>query len=65
MYVMLSYASALLRKNSESVETTVRRRMLLFAGFLCDTHGRGASAEEDDVFGEMVGGKGYSGGQEW
>ena len=30
----LSYANAVLRKDSESVETTVRRRRLLFAGFV-------------------------------
>ena len=31
---ILSHASALLRTNSKSVETTVRRRRLLFAGFV-------------------------------
>ena len=31
---MLSYANALLSTDSESVETTVRRRRILFAGFV-------------------------------
>ena len=61
--LILSYANALLRKDSESVETTVRRRRILFAGFV-------ARMGEERLprrvmFGEMLGGKGYSGGQEW
>ena len=60
---ILSYANALLRADSESVETTVRRRRILFAGFA-------ARMGEERLprrvmFGEMLGGKGYSGGQEW
>jgi len=60
---ILSYANALLRTDSESVETTVRRRRILFAGFV-------ARMGEERLprrvmFGEMLGGKGYSGGQEW
>ena len=31
---ILSYANALLRTDAESVETTVRRRRILFAGFM-------------------------------
>ena len=31
---ILSYANALLRTDSESVETTVRKRRVLFAGFV-------------------------------
>ena len=58
---ILSYANALLRTDSESVETTVRRRSILFAGFV-------ARMGEERLprrvmFGEMLGGKGYSGGQ--
>ena len=60
---ILSYAHVLLRKDSESVETTVRKRRILFAGFVA------RMAEERlprrVMFGEMLGGKGYSGGQEW
>ena len=60
---ILSYANALLRTDSESVEATVRRRTILFAGFV-------ARMGEERLprrvmFGEMLGGKGYSGGQEW
>ena len=60
---ILSYANALLRTDFESVETTVRRRRILFAGFV-------ARMGEERLprrvmFGEMLGGKGYSGGQEW
>ena len=47
---------------SESIEAIVRRRRILFAGFV-------ARIEEERLlqrvmFGELVGGKGYSGGQE-
>ena len=59
----MSYANALLRTDSESVETMVRRRRILFAGLL-------ARMGEERLprrvmFGEILGGKGYSGGQEW
>ena len=60
---ILSYASALLRTKSEIVETTVRRRRLLFAGFV--TRMGEERLPKRAMFGEMVGGKGYSGGQEW
>ena len=58
----LSYANALVKADSESIETTVRRRRMLFAGFV-------ARMGEERLprrvmFGEMVGGKGYSFGQE-
>ena len=58
-----SYANALLRKDFESVETTVRRRRILFAGFV-------ARMGEERlprmvVFRGMLGGKDYPGGQEW
>ena len=56
---ILSYANALLRTDSESVETTVRRRRILFAGFVA------RMGEERFPFGRMLGGKGYSGRQEW
>ena len=60
---ILSYANALLRTDSESVETTVRRRRILFTGFV-------ARMGEERLprrvmFREMLGGKGCSGGQEW
>ena len=58
---ILSYVNALLRTDFDSVERTVRRRK--FAGFV-------ARMGEERLprrvmFGEMLGGKGYSGGQEW
>ena len=60
---MLSYANALFKTDSESVETAVRRRRILFAGFVA------RMGEErlprSVMFGEMLGGNGYSGGQEW
>ena len=61
-YHILSYANALWT-DSESVEKTVRRRRIMFAGFI-------ARMGEERLprrvmFGEMLEGKGYSGGQEW
>ena len=54
---------ALLRTDSESVETTVRRRRILFAGFVLRMGEERLPRRV--MFGEMLGGKGYSGGQEW
>ena len=60
---ILSNANARLRADSESVETTARRRRILFAGSVA------RMGEEHlprmAMFGEMLGGKGYSAGQEW
>ena len=58
----LSYADALAKKNSESIETTVRKRRILFAGFV-------ARMGEERLPrrmmpGDLVGRKGYSGRQE-
>ena len=60
---ILSYVNALLRKDSESVETTVRRRRIMSKGFV-------ARMGEERLprrvmFGEMLGGEGHYGGQEW
>ena len=60
---ILSYANALLRTDSEGVETTVRRRRTLFAGFVARMGEERLSRRV--MFGEMFEGKGYSGGQEW
>ena len=59
---MLLYADALAKTASESIEAIVRKRRILFAGF-------GARMGEERLpqrlmFGKLVGGKGYSGGQE-
>ena len=60
---ILSYAGALLSINSERIETMVRRRRLLFAGFV--TRMVEERLPKRVMFGELVGGKGFSGGQEW
>ena len=58
----LSYADALAKTASESIEAIVRKRRILFAGFVA------LMGEERlpqrVMFGEFVGGKGYPGGQE-
>ena len=60
---VLSYANALLRTDSESVHTTVPRRRIMFAGFVVRTGEERLPRRV--MFGEMLGGKGCSGGQEW
>ena len=60
---ILSNANALLRTDSESVETTARRRTILFAGFV-GRMGEGRLPRRV-TFGEMLGGEGHYGGQEW
>ena len=57
----LSYADALAKTASESIEAIVRKRRILFAGFVAR---RGEERLPQVIFGELVGGKGYSGGQE-
>ena len=49
----MSYANALLRTDSESVETTVRRRRILFAGFVARMGEERLPRRV--VFGEMLG----------
>ena len=57
----LSYADAFAKTASESIEVIVRKRRILFAGFVART---GEERRPQRVmFGELVGGKGYSGGQ--
>ena len=58
----LSYANALLRTDSESDDTTVRRRRVLFVGFMARTVEERLPRRV--MFGEMLGGKGYHGVQE-
>ena len=58
----ISYLDTLLKTRSESIEATLRRRRILFAGFVArmeDTR-----LPKCVVFGEMVGGAGCLGGQE-
>ena len=59
---MISYLDTLIKTGSESIEATLRKRRILFAGFV-------ASMEDTRLpkcvmFGEMVGGTGCVGGQE-
>ena len=56
------YADALAKTTSESIEAIVRERRILFAGFLARMGEE--RLPQRVMFGELVGGKGYSGGQE-
>ena len=58
----LSYADALAKPDSESIEAIVRKRRILIAGFVACTGEE--RLPQSVIFGELVGGKGYSGGQE-
>ena len=58
----LSYANALAKSASESIEATVRKRRILFAGFVARMGEE--RLPQTVMFGELVGGKGYPGGQE-
>ena len=58
----ISYLDTLVKTGSESIEATLRRRRILFAGFVArmeDTR-----LPKCVMFGEMVGGEGFVGGQE-
>ena len=57
----LSHADVLAQTDSESVEATVRKRRILFAGFVARIWEE--RLPQKVMFGEFVGGKGYSGGQ--
>ena len=58
----LSFADALAKTASESIEARVRKRRILFAGFVARMGEE--RLPQRVMFGELVGGKGYSGGQE-
>ena len=58
---ILSYPNTLLRTDSESAETTVRRQRIFFAGFVART---GQERLPRSVM-RLPRGKGYSGGQKW
>ena len=57
----LSYADALAQTDSESVEAIVRKRRMLFAAFVARIGEE--RLPQRVMFGGLVGGKGYSGGQ--
>ena len=58
----LSYADALAKTASESIEAIVRKQRILFAAFVTRTGGE--RQPQRVVFGELVGGKGCSGEQD-
>ena len=58
----LSYADALAQTDSESVEAIVRQRRISFAVFVARMGEE--RLPQRVMFGEFVGGEGYSGGQE-
>ena len=55
----LSHADALAKTASGSMEAIVRERWILFAGFVVRVGGKRLTQRV--MFGELVGGKGYSG----
>lgn len=59
----LSYADALVKTDSENIETTVRRFWFSFAGCVVST-GEKRLPRKVVVFEEPIGCRGYSGGQE-
>ena len=58
----LLYADALSKTAFESIEAIVRKQRILFAGFVARMGEE--RLPQRVMFGELVGGKGYSGGQE-
>ena len=58
----LSYADALAKTASENIDAIVRKRRILFAGSV-ERMGE-ERLPQRVMFGELVGGRGYSGGQE-
>ena len=58
----ISYANALAKTASDSIEAIVGKRRILFAGFVARMGEE--RLPQRVMFGELVGGKGYSGGQE-
>lgn len=65
VYHMLSYAGALAKTGCEYVKTTVRKRRMLFEGFV--TRMGDETLPKRGLFVELEGGKGYLGGhaQDW
>ena len=61
-YHMLSHADALAKTGCENVETTVRKRRILFAGFVARTGNE--ILPKRVMFGGLDGGMGYLEGQE-
>ena len=58
----ISYADALAKTASESIKAIVRKRRILFAGFVARMGEE--RLPQRVMFGELVGGESYSGGQE-
>ena len=61
----ISYLDTLFKTGSESIEATLRRRQILFAGFVARMEN--TRLPKSVIFGELVGGAGCVGGQgkEW
>ena len=61
----ISYLYTLIKKGSESIDVTLRRRRILFAGFVA--HTEDTRLPKCVIFGELVGGAGCVRGQdkEW
>ena len=60
----ISYLDRLVKTGSESIEATLRRRRILFAGFVARMEDTRQSLSKYVMFGKMVGGAGCVGGQE-
>ena len=58
----ISYLDTLIKTRSESIEVTLRRRRILFAGFVARMEN--TRLPKCVMFGELVGGAGCVGGQE-
>ena len=58
----VSYPDTLIKTGSETIEPTLRRRRILFAGFLA--HMEDTRLPKCVMFGELVGGAGCGGGQD-
>ena len=58
----MSYLNVRIKRGSESIEATLRRGRVLFAGFVARM--QDTRLPKCVTFGELVGGAGYAGGQE-
>ena len=58
----ISYLDTLIKKGSEIIDATLRRRRILFVGFVA--HKEDTRLPKCVMFGELVGGAGCVGGQD-
>ena len=59
---LISYLDTLIKTGSESIDATLRMRRILFAGFVARMEDK--RLPKCVMFGELVGGAGFVGGQE-